>query len=172
MKTDIKTDPDYQNLVNLLAVLSEASNRLLALSADFNHQYLEVVDEHKSEYAVNQTAIGEAESAIKVIVARHPEWFEKKKTLSTPYGSVKSVSSTSLEIPSEAATLRLIHAAKKDTEFIRTVEQLDKEALEKLDDKELAKFGIVRKESESVTVKPTAIDLGAAVKESEQAKAA
>lgn len=173
MKTDIKNDPDYQNLVNLLSVHSEASTRQLALNADFNHQFLEVVDEHKGEYAANQNAISEAEGAIKVIVARHPEWFEKAKTIKTPYGSVKSVSTTSIDVPSEEATIRLIRAAGRSDEFIRTVEELDKEALEKLDDKQLAKFGLTRKSAESVTIKPLAVDLGAAVNQAEkQAKAA
>jgi hypothetical protein len=165
----MNTDPDYKNLVNLLAVLSDATNRQAVLQQEIDAEYLELVDPRKQEYAANQQAISEAEAAIETIAQRHPEWFAKVKTLKTPYGSVKSTSSPKLQVPSEDASIRLILAAGRKDEFIRESLTLDKESLEKLKDHELAEFGITRVKNDSLTIKPATIDLGKAVQAAEEA---
>lgn len=165
-------DPDFKNLVNLLAVLSEATTRQDALAVQMKEEYLERVDEHRAEYSANQAAIGEAEAAILVIVRRHPEWFGRKKTLTTPYGEVKSTSSSKIDVPSEEASIRLIEAAGRSTEFIRTTKELDKAALDRLTDAELAEYGIRRLPTETIKVSPIEIDLGKAVADTAKEKEA
>lgn len=164
MSTIDTNNPDYENLVKLLAILSEATARQTALEAQFNQEYLDAIDGHLAEYAANQKALSDAEAAIVLIAERNPGWFIKPRTVTTPYGSVKSTSSRKLDAPSESASIRLIKAAGREAEFVRVVEELDREALEKLTDDELAEFGILRKPTETVKVTPATVDLGEAVK--------
>lgn len=168
LSTPMDNNPEYQNLVNLLAILSEANSRNAALQAQINQEYLDLVDVHRLEYSVNQKIIADTESAIETIVRRHPEWLSKRKTLKTPYGEVKSTCFPKLDVPSEEASIRLIKVSNRETDFIRTKEELDKEALEKLSDEELSKFGITRRPSESITIKPAEVELGKAVTELEK----
>lgn len=167
-KPDYKTHPDYENLVNLLAILSEANARQTAMQGEIDQAFLDTIDAHRKDYAENQSKITETEEAIREIAARHPEWFPaKKKTVQTPYGSVKSVSSKKIVAPSPEASIALIKQADRATEFIRIREELDLEALEDLEDAELALFGIRREANETITPKPAVVNLGEAVKATE-----
>lgn len=158
-------DPDYKNLVDLLAIFSEATARQNALAAQLNQEYLDKVDEHKPEYTENQEKLSQAEAAIDALVELHPEWFEKKKTLTTPYGGVKISTGKKIVATSEEASMRLIRAAKKADEFIRTKDELDREALEDLTDEELSKYGLVRQNTVTVKIIAAEVELGEAVKE-------
>lgn len=162
-------NPDFNNLVRLLAIFSEGTNRNTEMQAEIDKARLHVADEFLDDYAENQKAITAAEAAIEVIVTRNPHWFEKRKTLKTPYGEVKVTPGTRLEIASEDATIRLIKASDKETFFIRVTEELDRESLEKLDDKGLAEYGIVRKKTQGLKITPATVDLGEAVKQSQEA---
>lgn len=167
---DYKSDPDFANLVRLLAVFSEASARQAALSAQLNLELLDAVDEHREEYAINQAALANSQAAITTLCDRNPEWFAKKKTLSTPYGTVKSTAGSKLVAANPEASIRLIEADKRAVAFIRQKQELDLEALEALPDAELAKYGIARVPTETVSIKPAALDLGKAVKAADEAE--
>lgn len=160
-------DPDYKNLVDLLAIFSEATARQNALAAQLNQEYLDKVDEHKAEYTENQDKLSQAESAIGALIDRHPEWFDKKKTLTTPYGQVKVSSGKKIIAPSEEASMRLIRAEGKADAYIRSKDELDREALEELSDEELAKYGLVRQKTLSVKITAAEVELGEAIKETE-----
>lgn len=165
LSAELAASPEFQNLIKLLAIVSEATARNLELQAEINKEHLTLVDDHKDDYAQNQAAITLAESGIETIVERNPGWFEKKKTLTTPYGVIKVTSGNKLSIPSEGATLRLIHAAGLSAAYIRTTEEVDKEAIEKLSDEQLAEFAIIREKTSSIKITPISVDLGKAPKE-------
>ena len=175
----MKDQPDdFTNLINLLAVYSEASAQMTALQSEIDQQQLDTVDEHKARYAELQKALTESEGAIKALGALHPEWFaDAKKTVATPYGALASRATTRHEAPDEMRSIELIEKAAAAHElrertaeaallrsFVRVEKSLDLEALGKADAELLAKLLIVRIEDVSYTVKAAAVKLGQAVK--------
>jgi hypothetical protein len=149
-------------LIDLLAVYSEASVRLSELQARADATLLETVDGERKEFAELSTALENADTAIKELAGKHPEWADGR-TIKTPYGTVRFTRTTKLEVPSPEATVALIRATIKGrnpVEFIRMREEPDLEALGRLDDALLAKVGVIRKTSDSVTIKPAKVDLG------------
>src|ERR1051325_8611171 len=117
-----KTEPtqeDFANLVNLLAVYSDASNRLSELATSANFALLGIVDKRRAEYAQLQKALTEAETALEVIALSHTEWFgEDRKSIKTPYGTVKFYRATRLVVMNEEATVLLIQReAEHNPEF-------------------------------------------------------
>jgi hypothetical protein len=178
--------PAFKNMVDLLSVFTEASNRLAELEAETNKQLIELLDDVREEYAKNQEALTKAETAMEAIALANKDWFKTKKSIKTPFGTVSFKSSTSLEVPNEEASLvRIQLAAEKlfpgDEEtaqaaraeyisrFVRTKATLNLEALEKLVDADLKAIGIKRVHSENFSAKPAVIDLGKAVKEQVEA---
>lgn len=159
---------DFKNLVDLLALFSDGTARLAAMQAEINQEYFGLVDERRKEYADLQEAVTKAESAIEALAVAHPEWFTKKKSVATAYGSVSSRSTPRLEVANEEASILLIkHAFEQDPEaaakLLRAEETLNIEALENLDDAELRRFRIKRVREEKIKVTPKKIDLGKAV---------
>ena len=170
-KTEINPH-EYKNLVDLLAVYSEANTRMLALQSQMQDQYLELIDGGKAEYAELQAKLAETEAALETLALTHPEWFpEGRKSIKTPYGAVKLTTATSLEVRNEEATIILIErdpalAAK----CLRQKTELNREALEQLTDQELKALRVVRVQSQSFKVEPAKLDMGKAVKEAAKAK--
>lgn len=166
---------DYQNLVNLLAVLTEANNRIAAIQNQANEEFLECIDEHKPEFAALQSKITEAEGALELIARRHPEWFKDGKTVKCPYGSVSLKNNPpKLEVAHEEWSIDLIEKADEEAKakYLRPRTELNLEALSELADDELAKFRIKRVQGDRFEAKPAKIDMGKAVKESEASAAA
>jgi hypothetical protein len=175
---EIKNPDDFKNLVDLLAVFSEATNRLDDLSADVNQSVIEVVDEHKAEYASLQQKLVEAEGALEILARRHPDWFVAKKTIKTPYGSVSlkdnppklETANAEVSIVLIEAEIKAEEAAKPGTvspkrKLLRQHTELNLEALGQLNDAELAAYRITRTQSDTFGVKAAKLDLGKAVKE-------
>src|ERR1043166_2943602 len=140
-KTEQPTKEDFANLVNLLAVYSDASNRLAELETTANFALLQIVDEHKAEYAQLQKALTDAEAALELIALAHTEWFGgDRKSIKTPYGAVKFHRGTKLVVKNEEAAILLIQREAehnpefKAEDYLRKVEALNLEALERLDD--------------------------------------
>jgi hypothetical protein len=104
----IELTDDFKEMVNLLAVYTEAHNSLIALENDCNTELLEIIDEHKTDYAVLQESLTKAEAALELIALRHPEWFAQKQSIGTPYGTVKFHSGTKLEAANEEVSILLI----------------------------------------------------------------
>lgn len=175
--TEDKSKTQYKYMIDLLAVYSEACNRLAMLETDSTQEFLMWVDESKEEYAELQEAIGKAEAALENLALANPDWFEGKKSIRTLYGTVKLTKSTKMEVANEEVTLVLLEARAKTDELFkledvtRSVRTLNLEALEKLDDTTLAGFRIKRVTTENFKVEPLKVDMGKAVKES-TAKAA
>src|SRR5436190_16165529 len=82
---DFTGSEDFNNMVDLLSVLSAATNDLSELEAEVNDELLNIADERRSRYAKLQTAIKNAEAALELIAKQHPAWFAIKKSIKTPY---------------------------------------------------------------------------------------
>ena len=173
--------PDFKEMVNLLAVFSQASIRLTEIEADANSELLTLIDEHKKEYAELQEVCNRSQAALETIARSHPEWFAAQRSIKTPYGKVSFRSSPSLVVENEEATVKLLRAEQERTkaqrnvdaqtpvfpaqDFIRTVELPNLEALEAMDDATLAKFMVKRVVKDSFSVSPANVDFGKAVKD-------
>ena len=162
---------DFENMVRLLSVLTESTNQLNALQNEANEGLLEILDDGISTYAKLQQAATEAESALELIARKHPEWFEVKKSIKTPYGTLKFTESTVIEIPNEEVTLILIDnesradATFDPAKFKREVITVNVEALEGLDDVTLARLRCKRVTKQNFKVTPATLDMGKAIKE-------
>lgn len=158
---------DFESVVNLLAVLGEANRQLDALTREIETGYIELVKPKREHYAKLQGTITETEAALEVIARRNPQWFAEKKSVTTPFGGVKFTASRELIVADEGISVQLIRAlagAEGAEKYLRTVQVLNKEALEDLDDAALARFGIVRKQKENFGASTEVVNLGKAVK--------
>ena len=173
--------PDFQELVNLLAVYSEASSRLAEIETAANAELLQLIDEHKDDYAKLQDACNKAHDALETICRSHPEWFAGARSIKTPYGRVALRSASSLDVKDDEATVKLLQAEHERTkaqravdgtsavfavdDYIRVVQVPNLEALEKLDDATLGKFMVKRVVADTFKVTPAELDFGKAVKD-------
>lgn len=168
--SQLENHDDFKNLVDLLSVYSEAENRLDHLEASVNEATLEVVDDHRDEYAGLQKTLVESEAALEIIARRHPDWFRAKATLKTPYGSVALKNNPpKLVAPNEEVSIVLIQT-KGLHKYLRTRTELNLEALSDLSDASLSEFRITRIQNDTFSVKAAKLDLGKAVKESDPRK--
>lgn len=157
---------DFKNLVDLMAIVSEGSARMAELESTVQQNYLDIVDAIRKDYASLQYAIGQAEEAIETLALSNGQWFEKSKTLKTPYGTVSFRKTSKLDVKNEEVSILLLEQLGQDgLPFVRTAKALNLEALEKLDDTELERLRIKRVTTESLTIKPAKVDLGKAVKQ-------
>ena len=177
MSDQNKSVPDaqsYKNLVDLMALHAEAVGRMAALENELQQEWLELVDKRRKEYAELQHTIADSQESIEMLATLNPQWFEKAKTLKTPYGTVAFRSTTKLNVKNEEVTIVLIEQRGEEeaAKFIRTTKGLNLEALEQLEDAELKKLRITRETTESCTVKAAKVDLGKAVKKAAETPAA
>jgi hypothetical protein len=169
---------DFKELIELLSLVSQASNKLGTMEAATNKEVFEMLEAKMPEFTLLQGTLTEAENKIKEICIKNPGWFSVKKTLATPYGSVKSHSSTVLETENEDVSIVLlereaeINKEFKPADFLRQQKKLNLESLERLTDAELARFRIKRVPKETINVKPAKLDMGKAVEEAIKAEAA
>jgi hypothetical protein len=173
------TNPDqFEQMVGLLAEFTDTANLLARLENDLNHEFLKLLKSELKDYAAYQNIITEAEKRIKEIAERNPQWFAKP-TIKTPFGTVKRTTGTSLVTESEELSVELISREGEldprflPVDYLRTRIELDREALEKLPDDKLRRFGIRRETRTDIKVSAANVDMGKAVEEAiEQEKAA
>jgi hypothetical protein len=162
---------DFKNMVDLMAVFSAASHQLAELEAEANGLLLELIDDKRADYARLQKTLTECEAALEIIARSHPEWFTEKKSVATPYGTVKFNKSTKTVIDNEEFTILLIekHAAEnKDFDssaLIIPSKTLNIEAIEKLPPELLAAFRIERPSDDNFKVEAVKVKMGKAVKD-------
>lgn len=154
----------YRELVDHLAMLTDATNQFAALDAGIQQEVAALIDTARDEYSILQNSISEHEAAIKLIALRHPEWFATVKTLKTPYGTVGFRSATKLEVPNEELSIALIERLPDADLYLRSRKFLNIEALESLENFQLSGLRIERVTADKLTVTPAKIDLGKAVK--------
>jgi hypothetical protein len=162
---------DFENVINLLSVLGEANRQLDALTRQIEVGYIALVNPQRERYAKLQGTVTETEAALEVIARRNPQWFDDKKSVTTPFGGVKFTKSSELVVADENISVQLVLAlAGKDgaAKYLRTVQVLNKEALDELTDAELAKFGVLRKAKENFKAATDVVNLGKAVKAAER----
>ncbi|CAN5355397.1 hypothetical protein BH09VER1_BH09VER1_28710 [soil metagenome] len=173
-QTDPK-DSAFKNFVDLLAVYAECDSRLKDMAARAQSSFLEIVDEHRADYADLQEKMTQAETALEHIALAHPEWFATSRSIKTPYGVVKFTSSKSLEVANEEASILLIEKHVEDPEerakYLRTETKLNLKNLHELSDARLKQFRIERVQDDNFSVKAGSIDLGKAVKEAAEKEA-
>ena len=143
---------------------------------------MEILDEKKPEYAKLQAVLTETETALEALARKHPEWFVTKRSIKTPFGTVKLTKSSKLSVKNEELAIVLIEQAIEQAnlrgevhefdKLLRTRKELDLEALEKLDEVVLKKFRIERVSFENFSVVPAVVDMGKAVKEAVEKEAA
>lgn len=157
------TAADYTKLVSLLAKFTGATNRLSKLSGAIKERYNRTITTYADDFATLQLILEECQAKVVALAEAHPEWFADSKTITTPYGSVQSRSSSRLEAEDEQKSIELLKQLGTDSEaFLRTVTTLNLEALEILPDEELARIKVKRVKSESITVTPAKVTLGKA----------
>jgi hypothetical protein len=169
---------DFENAIALLAVLTEATNRLNELENDANDQLMELLDDKLREYAQLQETITKSDTALELLALKHPEWFKLKKSIKTPFGVMRFHSSTKLEVSNEEATLAKLELMEaKDREgafraslYTREEKTLNIEALEKLDDATLLRLGINRVKDEKFTATPAKLEMGKAIQAAAEAE--
>ena len=163
---------DYQNLIDLLAIIADATNRLDQMQASLQEEHIAMVDERRKDYAALQETITRSSAAIDLLVFAHPEWFsEKRRSIKTPYGTVAIRRSTKLDVPNEEASVLLVekHCSEEEAAaYLRTEKVLNLEALEKLTDAQLRQFRITRVTDDNLKITPAKIDLGKAVQQAEK----
>lgn len=159
-------DPkSYENLINLQSVHSAAHARMTEIEAELKAKWLETVDSYRKEYGQLQESIVTSEESIEHIATIHPEWFEKSRNLKTPYGTVQFRRTTKLEVANEEVSIALLEQiGEEGLPFLIPSKKLNLEALEKMEDEELARIKIKRVITDNCTVKPAKIDLGKATK--------
>lgn len=161
---------DFTLLVQIMEVLAASSQQMGVLEAEAQRIYLEAISETlRRDFTHLQETIARAEADAEVLARRNPQWFEKQKSLKTPYGTVGFRSTTRIEVPREDLTLALLENEGLDGEFCRVRKELNLEALEGCDDDFLRHFKMRRVTSESFSAKPAKIELGKAVKAAEEA---
>jgi hypothetical protein len=160
--------PEFQNVVDLLAVLTEASNRLADIEAAANEEFQSIIDEYRKDYASAQEAATRAETALEAACRLHPEWFTSARSIKTPWGKVSFRKTTSIKVDNEEATCRLLRALLEPDEaedYIVRTEKPNLEAMEKLTDDVLAQVMARRVHGDSFSATPQKVDFGKAVKE-------
>lgn len=156
----------FQRLVELQQLFAQSDTALDEVQINADRALSATTDRAKQSYAAAKALRDEAEAEILALVARHPEWLDGR-TIKTPYGQIEFRKSEKLEVASDEATVALIDAiytrpgaTHRPEQLVRTVRKPNLEVLGTLSDDELKKVGIVRKETESITVKRAKVDLG------------
>lgn len=166
-------DP-FKNMVDLMAVYSAAFNELSELETEANGLLLELIDDKRADYARVQKALTESEAALEMIAREHPEWFQDKRSVTTPYGTAKFTRSTKLKVDDEEVTIILIERlATEDKSFdasglIVPSKKLNLEALEKLDPLVLAKLRVEIERKDNFKVEEAKVNMGKAVKDAQK----
>lgn len=161
----IPATEDFTDLLDAVAIYSEATNRLATIQAEIDQIVIDAIDARRKDFADFQAAQASAEQAVEILATRNRDaWFSQKKTLQTPYGSVSFRSAKSLEIGNEELTIALVERSPDSDLYLRRETSLNKEALDTLDDTSLESLRIRRVTRESCTIKPAKIDIGKAAK--------
>lgn len=163
---------DFTALVGTMETLAQASQQMGVLEAEAQRIYLEAIGETlRADFTRLQETIARAEADAEVLARRNPQWFEKQKSLKTPYGTVGFRSTSRLEVPNEELTLVMLDQEGLRDGFVRRTEALDLEALERESDEFLARIRVRRVVTESFSAKPAKVELGKAVKAAEEGAA-
>lgn len=168
--TENNNSQDFAKFVDLQQQYTATHNKLQELEVTINSASQRCVEGLAPEYVVLQEELSRLDADIKALFEKHPDWRGDKKSVVTPYGGVEQRSVVELEVPNPAMTVSLIKARGQSDkqfvaeDFLHIEEEPNIEALERLNDSDLAKLGVNRKKRESITVKPAKVNVAKAVK--------
>jgi phage host-nuclease inhibitor protein Gam len=162
----------YNEINLLLSQFSELNAALESAEAEIKTVQLAAARELLPKHAAAKVALSDLEAKLKRLSETYYEELfpeDKKRTHATPFGSLQFRRSTSLVVEDEEKAMLKIKLACVDElaaeanghkprfaeeQLVRTKEELNLEALEKLDDATLAAFGISREKKENFKVLP------------------
>ena len=152
---DTKSAADYTAITHLLNEFTQTRLGIAALEIQIQKAMQDIARQHVENLTALQFQSAELEETIRRLALRHPDWFKEKRTLSTPFGTVAMRRVTTLIIPDEEKTLRIL-AENEDlaVQFLRIKTEINREALDCIDDDGLLKKLKVHRETED-TVKIT-----------------
>lgn len=166
---------EFAEFCTLLHLFTDITNRLNNVCQASNAAYAKAVQVSAVDYATLTTTLKEAEDKLVNLAAAHPEW-KDGESVKTPFGSVQFKNSLKFQIKNPETVIFLIKTRvgpKSDVEefrrfvpadFIRTTEEPNLETLGALDDAHLAKLGLLRTRSTSITIKAADVDIAKATK--------
>jgi hypothetical protein len=166
---------DFARLVECQQLHNTLTTRLKELEVDLDKAAQASAVTSAPAYVCLQEDVSKVESEITQLFNRNPGWRGDQKSVKTPFGAVESRSVTKLKVANPAVTVTLIKArGTSDPDFkahlFLHIEELPNiEALEGLQDDELAKLGVTRETTEKVTVSPVKANVAKAVKAAKQA---
>jgi hypothetical protein len=158
---------DLQRLHHLISTYNDAAQKMAARQSAIDESYSRLIAGNLEEFSLLQNTFVEAEAEIKKLALSNPSWFADVKTLTTPFGKVRETESRPIKAPSEDASIHLIRAAGRP-DLLHIDTSLDKDALGKLSDDELAKFGLSRPIEKSIKISPAKVEMGKALEEKEK----
>jgi phage host-nuclease inhibitor protein Gam len=163
----------YNTINELLSQFSACSAAVNAAEAEIVTVQLAAAEQLLPKHAAAKIALADLEARLRKLSDEHydelfpPE--DKKRSHKTPFGTLKYNKSSSLEVDDEEKAILKIKVACTDElareseghpprftreQLIRTREELDLEALGKLDDLTLAAFGIKRVHKDNFKIAP------------------
>lgn len=152
----------FARLIELQTAFTEADNKLAAIEAEIQPKVAAVVESQKTAWTDARAQRDEAEREIRALAERHPEWMDGQ-SIKTPFGSIQFRDSKKLEIPNPDATVALIRHLVTDEKLrdLALKVQVDPrvEVLETFETSFLAKLGVNRVATTSITVKPAKVDM-------------
>lgn len=164
----------YNKINELISEFSTLAAAFDQAEAEIKSLQLAAAKELLPKHAELKVKLTELEAQLKTLADQHEASLfpDDKRTHATPFGSLKYVKSTSLEVTDEEKSILKIklacveELARESTgatprfteaQLLRTIEELDLEALAKCDDATLALFGIVRVTKDNFKVVPFAM---------------
>lgn len=171
-----QTAQDFAKFVDLQQLHTSTYNRLQKLEVTMNEDSQKAAEKHSADYVVLQEDFSKLDAELKAFFEKFPEWRGDKKSVTTPFGSVEQRTVVEIEITKPQVTVALIKArglTDKDftaADFLHVEEKPNIEALERLDDAQLAALGAQRVRRESVTVKPAKVSVAKVTKAAKQTK--
>lgn len=160
------SDQDYARFVDLQQQHSSVFNQIEQLEVNMNKASQEAMKLDTTDYVVLHETLNLLDGQIKALFARHPEWRPgDSKSVKSPFGSVEQRTAKELDAPNPAMTVSLIEARGatdpefKAADYLHIDKKPNLEALERLNDDELAKLGVSRVSTEKVTVKPAKVKI-------------
>lgn len=151
--TGIPSPQTWEQVDDLLRRLGEVEIRKNKLEGELTIRVNEVKEQYKEKI---DPLIAEADAiraAITAFAENAKDDFLKTRTKQLNFGVVAYRVTEKILIRSKEACVAALKALGL-TQYIRTIEEPDKEALRDMDDKQLAKVGATRKIDDSLRIEP------------------
>jgi len=157
MKKNTKNMPiilaDWNEVDQKLRRIGEIDIALGAIEGTMTLRINGIKEEYEEEVETRKAERQLLEESVTAFAEDHKEEFAKIRSKDLTFGYVAYRVVRSIYIRSKEATVAALHALKLD-QYVRTIEEPDKEAMTDLDDKVLAKVGAKRKVEDKFRIEP------------------